>query len=105
MLLKDYYDVLGCSRGSSQEEIKKAYFVKAKKFHPDINKDEGAKEKFAEINNAYETLGDDQKKKVYDQTGMTGDEQQQAGGDPFGGMGGGFGGQEFWENFQQQQQG
>jgi molecular chaperone DnaJ len=69
--------------------LKKAYFKKAKEYHPDVNKSAGAKEKFAEINEAYETLGDESKKRVYDQTGMTGDEQQQAGGgDPFGGFGG-----------------
>ena len=53
-----------------------------------MNKSAGAKEKFAEINEAYEVLGDEQKKRVYDQTGMSGDEQQQAGQDPFGGFGG-----------------
>ena len=45
----------------------------AKEYHPDVNKSEGAKEKFAEVNEAYETLGDDGKKRIYDQTGMTGD--------------------------------
>ena len=57
-----------------------------------MNKSPEAKEKFATINEAYETLGEDAKRKVYDQTGMTGDEQQQAGaGGPFEG-GYGFGG-------------
>ena len=56
--------------------MKKAYFKKAKEYHPDVNKSDGAKEKFAEVNEAYEVLGDDNKKRVYDQTGMTGDEQQ-----------------------------
>lgn len=55
-------------------DIKKAYFKKAKEYHPDVNKSDGAKEKFAEINEAYETLGDETKKRVYDTTGMTGDE-------------------------------
>lgn len=59
----------------------------AKSYHPDVNKSEGAKEKFNNINEAYETLGDDSKKRIYDQTGMTGDEQTQAGQDPFGGFG------------------
>jgi molecular chaperone DnaJ len=45
----------------------------AKKYHPDVNKAADAKEKFAEINNAYETLGDEKKRKLYDQTGFTGD--------------------------------
>ena len=80
--------MLGVSRGSSQGEIKKAYFKMAKQYHPDVNKSEGAKSKFEEINEAYETLGDESKKRVYDTTGMSGDEQRQAGGDPFGGFGG-----------------
>ena len=72
---KDFYGVLGIKRGASAAEIKKAYFLKAKEFHPDVNKTEGAKEKFAELSAAYETLGDDQKRRVYDSTGMTGDQQ------------------------------
>ena len=75
---KDYYSVLGVGRQASPADIKKAYFKLAKEYHPDVNKSAGAKEKFAEINEAYETLGDDSKKRVYDQTGMSGDEQQQA---------------------------
>ena len=50
------------------------YFNLAKKYHPDVNKTPEAKEKFAGINNAYETLSDENKRRVYDQTGMTGDE-------------------------------
>jgi molecular chaperone DnaJ len=71
---KDFYSVLGVDRNASQNDIKKAYFKKAKEYHPDVNKEPGAKEKFNEINEAYETLGDDQKKRMYDTTGMTGDE-------------------------------
>jgi DnaJ-class molecular chaperone len=71
---KDYYDVLGVGRSTTPSDIKKAYFQKAKEFHPDVNKSEGAKEKFEAINEAYETLGDDSKKRVYDTTGMSGDE-------------------------------
>ena len=71
---KDYYDALGIDKSASVNDIKKAYFKKAKEFHPDVNKSDGAKEKFAEINEAYETLGDETKKRVYDTTGMTGDE-------------------------------
>ena len=70
----DYYETLGIDKSASVNDIKKAYFKKAKEFHPDVNKSDGAKEKFAEINEAYETLGDDTKKRVYDTTGMTGDE-------------------------------
>ena len=71
---KDLYKVLGVSKSSSEAEIKKAYFSLAKKYHPDVNKASNAKEKFAEISSAYETLGDTQKKQMYDSTGMTGDE-------------------------------
>lgn len=72
---KDFYSTLGVGRGATQDEIKKAYFKLAKEYHPDVNKAPEAKEKFATINEAYETLGDDSKRRVYDQTGMTGDEQ------------------------------
>jgi DnaJ-class molecular chaperone len=73
---KDYYQILGVNRNATNADLKKAYFKMAKEYHPDVNKSEGAKEKFAEVNEAYETLGDDGKKRIYDQTGMTGDEQQ-----------------------------
>lgn len=71
---KDYYKTLDIDRSSSQTDIKKAYFQKAKQYHPDVNKSKGAKEKFEEINEAYETLGDESKKRMYDTTGMTGDQ-------------------------------
>ena len=63
---KDYYDMLGVDRGASASDIKKAYFQLAKKYHPDVNPGAEAKEKFAKINNAYETLSDDGKRRVYD---------------------------------------
>lgn len=75
---KDLYKILGAERNAKPEDIKKAYFSLAKKYHPDINKASDAKEKFAEINNAYETLGDPYKRKTYDSIGLTGDEQDQA---------------------------
>lgn len=68
-MAKDYYRTLGVEKGASREEIKKAYKKLAKKFHPDLNKDEGAQEKFKEINEAASVLGDVQKKKQYDQYG------------------------------------
>lgn len=63
---KDFYSTLNVNKGSSQDEIKKAYFKLAKEYHPDVNKAPEAKEKFASINEAYETLGDEQKRKIYD---------------------------------------
>ena len=53
-------------KNSSQDEIKKAYFNLAKKYHTDVNKSPEAKERFGHINNAYETLGDEQKRRIYD---------------------------------------
>ena len=64
---RDYYDVLGVSRGADVAEIKKAYRKLAKKYHPDSNS--GAEEKFKEITEAYNVLSDDKKRKLYDQFG------------------------------------
>lgn len=84
MAEKNYYDTLGVSKTASAEEIKSAYRKLAKKYHPDLNpNDEVAASKFKEINEAYEVLGDEQKRKNYDQFGS-------ADGNPFGA--GGFGG-------------
>jgi len=63
------YETLGVSKNASQDEIKKAYRRLARKYHPDINKDAGAEEKFKEINAAYEILSDEEKRKQYDQYG------------------------------------
>jgi molecular chaperone DnaJ len=68
-MAKDYYETLGVGKGASKEEIKKAYKKLAKKYHPDINKDEHAEQKFKEINEAASVLGDDQKRQKYDQFG------------------------------------
>lgn len=86
MSKRDYYEVLGLSKGASDDEIKKAYRKMAKKYHPDVNKDAGAEDMFKEVNEAYEVLSDPQKKATYDQFGHAGME-----GANFGG-GGGFGG-------------
>lgn len=69
MAKRDYYEVLGLSKGASAAEIKKAYRKLSKQYHPDINKEEGAEEKFKEITEAYEVLSDDNKKAQYDQFG------------------------------------
>ena len=69
---RDYYEVLGLSKGASDDDIKKAYRKLAKKYHPDVNKEPGAEEKFKEINEAYSVLSDPQKKATYDQFGHAG---------------------------------
>ncbi|MCF6244077.1 MAG: DnaJ domain-containing protein [Sulfurovum sp.] len=66
---KSLYETLGVSDSASSDEIKKAYRKLARKYHPDINKDESAIEKFKEINAAYEVLSDTEKKSQYDQFG------------------------------------
>src|SRR4030042_2057902 len=69
MAEKDYYKILGVSKNASKEEIKKAYKKLAKQYHPDLNKSSDATEKFKEINEAASVLGDDDKRKQYDQFG------------------------------------
>jgi len=65
---KDYYELLGIDKDSSEEEIKLAYRKLAKKYHPDLNKtDPHAKEKFIQIKEAYDTLIDPVKRRIYDQ--------------------------------------
>ncbi len=66
---KSLYETLGISESASADEIKKAYRKLARKYHPDINKDPDAQEKFKEINAAYEVLSDSEKKSQYDQFG------------------------------------
>jgi molecular chaperone DnaJ len=91
---RDYYDVLGVGRGSSGDDIKRAYRKLARQYHPDVNKDDGAEARFKEINEAYEVLSDDRKRAAYDRFGHAGAE---------GGLGtdfSGFGGfSEIFEEF------
>jgi molecular chaperone DnaJ len=85
---RDFYEVLGVSRGASDEEIKKAYRRLAKKYHPDVNtNDKSAESKFKEANEAYQVLSDSEKKSRYDQFGHAGVDPNSG----FGGGGSGFG--------------
>ncbi len=79
---KDYYEVLGVSKDASEDDIKRAFRKLAKQYHPDINKEPGAEEKFKEIGEAYAVLSDPQKRSQYDQFGHA----------AFDGGAGGFGG-------------
>ena len=87
---RDYYEVLGLSKGATDDEIKKAYRRLAKQYHPDMNPgDKVAENKFKEVNEAYDVLGDPDKKAKYDQYGHAAfDPSSGFGG---GGFGGGFG--------------
>ena len=71
---RDYYEVLGLSKGASDADIKKAFKKMARKYHPDLNRDnpKEAAEKFKEVNEAYQVLSDPQKKSTYDQFGHAG---------------------------------
>ncbi|MDR1567930.1 MAG: molecular chaperone DnaJ [Streptococcaceae bacterium] len=104
---RDYYEVLGVSKGATEQEIKKAYRKLSKQYHPDINKEAGAEDKFKEISEAYEILSDPQKKAAYDQYGFSGTDPNYGGGaggfggfSGFGGGAGGFGGfEDIFESF------
>ncbi|MCH8557197.1 MAG: J domain-containing protein [Balneolia bacterium] len=91
---KDYYSILGVSKGATQAEIKKAYRKLAAKHHPDASGGDGSPDKFNEIGEAYEVLKDPEKRKLYDKVGKDWKQYQQAGIDPdfansFGGFNGG----------------
>ncbi|MBD7894378.1 molecular chaperone DnaJ [Limosilactobacillus sp. Sa3CUN2] len=83
MAEESYYDILGVKKDASEKEINRAYRKLAAKYHPDINHEPGAEEKFKKINEAHEVLSDPQKRAQYDQFGSAG---------PNAGAGGGFGG-------------
>jgi molecular chaperone DnaJ len=85
----DYYKTLGVDKKASQDDIKKAYRKLARQYHPDTNKESGAEERFKEISEAYDVLGDPDKRKKYDRGGMF------SGANPFGGGGAGGGAADF----------
>lgn len=87
---KDYYEILGVNKSASKEEIKKAFYKLAHKYHPD--KKEGNEAKFKQVNEAYQVLSDDGKRSKYDQFGAG---YENMGGNTYGGGQGGFGGFDF----------
>lgn len=89
MAERDYYEVLGVKRSASQEEIRAAYRKLAREFHPDVNKSPDAQEKFAEVQSAYDVLGEPDKRAQYDRFGRAGAAQA---------AGAGGGGHYSWSN-------
>lgn len=92
---KDYYEILGVDKNATDEELKSAFRKLAKKYHPDVNKEANAQEKFKEIGEAYSVLSDKTKRAQYDQFGHEAfsQAQNQGGGSySYGGFGGGFSG-------------
>ncbi len=88
---RDYYEVLGVDKSASDADIKKAYRVLAKKYHPDMNPGNAeAEAKFKEVNEAYEVLSDSDKKAKYDQFGHAAFDQSSGFGGGYGGYGGGY---------------
>lgn len=90
---RDYYDVLDIGRDASQDDVRRAFRRLARQYHPDVSTDDSAATRFKEINEAYEVLGDPEKRRQYDQWGHNGP------GASFGAGAGGFGIQDIFETF------
>ena len=100
MAFIDYYKILGVDKSIPQKDVKKAYLKRAKQFHPDLHPDDPkAKAKFQALNEAYDVIGDPEKRKKYDQYGEQWRTADQMGGGGFGGFGGGSGGGNPFEGF------
>ena len=103
MAFIDYYKILGVDKTIPQKDVKKAYLKRAKQFHPDLHPDDPkAKAKFQALNEAYDVIGDPEKRKKYDQYGelwKQADAFGGAGADGFGGFSGGAGGGSPFEGF------
>src|SRR5437764_6998860 len=83
---RDYYEVLGVAREANVDDIKRAYRQLARKYHPDVNKEAGAEDRFKELSEAYEVLSDERKRQVYDQFGHAGMQAGAGGGGGFEGF-------------------
>lgn len=95
MAKRDYYETLGVGKGASGDELKSAFRKLAKQYHPDVNKEAGADERFKEINEAYAVLSDEQKRAAYDRFGHAGVNGGMGGSD----FSGGFGVEDIFETF------
>ncbi|MBA3415028.1 MAG: molecular chaperone DnaJ [Chloroflexia bacterium] len=96
---RDYYEVLGVGRAATAAEVRRAYRQLARRYHPDVNREPGAEDRFKEINEAYETLADDERRGAYDRFGHAASGMGGASADPFGFGGAGSPFSDLFESF------